>query len=310
MLTIKQILTFAYDSEYESAYDLSEKRPFSQPKIYTGNGDLNKRWYVYFSFRDPGTCRLKRQTPIYGNANGYKTKEERLAVLTVLQKTLLRLLRKGFNPYKDNTELFNSLYNGTSEAPKAEGSKEDDGTGQPKEPNPIERQLPKQAETEAENGATLDEAFSLDAEIKSETLQPSSQRSYNSHINVFRKWLAENRPKMEYIGQLDKQTVLDFLKHILKNSSARNRNNYRASLSSLFSTLEEHEYVSSNFVKRIKVYKSNPKRNKSYTDTQQQEIFDHLEKEDPLLLLFIKFVSYNFFEADRGLSSKSGRYRS
>ncbi|NJX16846.1 hypothetical protein [Tamlana crocina] len=65
MLTFKQILTFAYDSEYESAYDLSEKRRFSQPKIYTGNNDLSKRWYVYFSFRDPETGRLKRQTPIY-----------------------------------------------------------------------------------------------------------------------------------------------------------------------------------------------------------------------------------------------------
>ncbi len=35
MLTINQILMFAYD--------LSKKRTFSNPKTYTANGDLDKR---------------------------------------------------------------------------------------------------------------------------------------------------------------------------------------------------------------------------------------------------------------------------
>ncbi len=43
MFTNKQILTFAYESEYETEYDLSQKRLFSTPKIYTANGNLNKR---------------------------------------------------------------------------------------------------------------------------------------------------------------------------------------------------------------------------------------------------------------------------
>jgi hypothetical protein len=55
MHTIKRFLTFAYDNEYESAYDLTQKRAFSSPKIYTANGDLKKRWYVYFSYRDSET---------------------------------------------------------------------------------------------------------------------------------------------------------------------------------------------------------------------------------------------------------------
>ncbi len=43
MFTYKEILAFAYKREYDSAYDLSEKRFFSKPKIYTANGNLNKR---------------------------------------------------------------------------------------------------------------------------------------------------------------------------------------------------------------------------------------------------------------------------
>jgi len=51
MFSFKEILTFTYDSADDSAYDLSDKRLFSKPKIYTADGDLNKRWYIYFSFR-------------------------------------------------------------------------------------------------------------------------------------------------------------------------------------------------------------------------------------------------------------------
>lgn len=98
MLNFKQIVTFTYESEYESAYDLTIKKNFSSPKIYNAKGDLSKRWYVYFSFRNPETGKLKRVTPFYGDANTYKTKEDRLEVLTQYRKTLLKLLSQGYSP--------------------------------------------------------------------------------------------------------------------------------------------------------------------------------------------------------------------
>ena len=63
MSNFKQIVKFAYDSEYDNAYDLKIKKNYSTPKIYDANGDLSKRWYVYFSFRNPETGKLKRVTP-------------------------------------------------------------------------------------------------------------------------------------------------------------------------------------------------------------------------------------------------------
>lgn len=105
MFTIKQILTF----EYETAYDLLKKRTFSKPKIHTAKGDLSKRWYVYFSFRNPKTGNLKRLTILYGNANKYKTKEKRMEILMVYRKILLKLLNQGYNPFLDNQDLFNKL---------------------------------------------------------------------------------------------------------------------------------------------------------------------------------------------------------
>ena len=106
MFTSKQILTFTYESEYETAYDLSQKKNFTAPKIYTAKGDLNKRWYVYFSFRNPQTGKLERMKNIYGIANTYKKKEDRLSVLTVYRKRLIILLKKGYNPFENNEALF------------------------------------------------------------------------------------------------------------------------------------------------------------------------------------------------------------
>ena len=82
------------------------KKNFSNPKLYTASGDLNKRWYVYFSYRNPKNGRLKRVTPFYGEAHKYKTKEDRLFVSSTYRKKILELLNKGFNPFENNTELY------------------------------------------------------------------------------------------------------------------------------------------------------------------------------------------------------------
>ena len=106
MLFLNQLLTFDSENEHVLEHDLLKKKIFSPPKIYTANGDLSKRWYVYFSYRNPETGKLQRMKNVYGKTNNYKTKEERLSVLTVYRKKLLELLKKGYNPFGDNAVLY------------------------------------------------------------------------------------------------------------------------------------------------------------------------------------------------------------
>ncbi|RXP54525.1 hypothetical protein EC396_09075 [Lutibacter sp. HS1-25] len=105
MPSLKEIITFEYESAYDSAYDLPVKKNYSLPKLHTAGGDLSKRWYVYFSYRNPKTGKLKRVTPLYGEANKYKTKEDRLYILSAYRKKILELLKKGYNPFDENAEL-------------------------------------------------------------------------------------------------------------------------------------------------------------------------------------------------------------
>ena len=94
MSNFKELLTFEYESAYDFAYDLPVKKNYSNPKIYTAAGDLKKRWYVYFSYRNPETGKLKRITPFYGDVNKYKTKEDRLYVLSFYRKKNSRTFKK------------------------------------------------------------------------------------------------------------------------------------------------------------------------------------------------------------------------
>lgn len=109
MLNIQEIITFNSKIEHDFEHDSEHIKLFSPAKIYSAKGDLSKRWYIYFSFRNPKTGKLERMQNIYGKANLYKTKEERLEVLTSYRNNLLILLKKGYNPFEDNEKLYQEI---------------------------------------------------------------------------------------------------------------------------------------------------------------------------------------------------------
>jgi len=301
MHTINEFITFEHDLEHDLEHVLAHKKNFSIPKIYTANGDLNKRWYVYFSFRDPKTNKLKRQINIYGTANAFTNKEDRLALLSLYRKRLLRLLQNGYNPYIDNTALYKAQlkkrestltpqptiekeYAQPTAFPSKINKKETLATSTPT----IEKEEPKEA------SMSLREAFDFSLNLKKNQISNRSLKDYEYTTNALVKWVNTNCPTIKTIDQFDKKVAQKFLNHILSKTSPRNRNNYRLNLSSLFQVLEDNEIITYNPIKKINALRSIPKRNKSYSTEEHKKIFEYLKKEDPLLLLYIKFISYNF----------------
>ncbi|WP_233267515.1 tyrosine-type recombinase/integrase [Algibacter sp. L1A34] len=279
MHSLKELITLDAQNEYESAYDLSVNKKFSTPKIYSASGDLKKRWYLYFSYRHPKTGKLKRVTPFYGNANKYKTKEERLSVLVTYRKVLLKLLKQGYNPYDNNKELYLRLK-----------TKEN-----LKEQHVLDHAENKSLTTVDDKPAmTLQDAFDFGLKQKEKIVNSTTKRSYDNRVKNFLVWLNENHSELKTINNLNKRVVSGFLNEILEKTSARNRNNFRTDLSSIMQVLEDNDIVKLNFIKKIPVLKSIPERNKTYTTEIQEDIFEYLEKKDPILLLYIKFISYNF----------------
>ncbi|QYJ68283.1 tyrosine-type recombinase/integrase [Flavobacterium litorale] len=296
-LHLLKVHDLVHDSDINSPKTLLQKKNFSVPKIFTGGVNillwsklseaekrkaLSKSWYIYYSFRDIETGKLKRMPNIKGNANRLKTKSERIAYLVAMRDALEFLLEKGFNPNTDNNieELLNN--NKDSNALKA-----DENTIAMVKPDTIAISKNTIATPKI---LSIKEAFDFGLNIKKNTIKAISYKNFELRIRKFRKSLDESKP----ITHITKKVINDYLNEILSKSSARNRNNTRADISTLFQVLEDNEKIPDNIVKRINILKSKPERNKTYTSEMQKDIYSHLEKKDPLLLLFIKFVSYNF----------------
>lgn len=290
-------------SVHENVHDFAMKLNYSEPKIFTGGVSisrwstlsndekkkaLEKDWYIYFSFRDPNTGNLKRQPNIKAGANKFKTKKERLEILKTLQRNLQLLLDKGFNPYKDNSELIEQLYT-KKEATKSIASKPCNNNA-----SIIQKNIAIQNEDIVNSTVTIKEGFELALKIKKSVLSKTSFPNFSSNAKRFEKWLNENGFTSKSIEAITKKIVIDYLNNILENTSPRTRNNTRVDLSSLFQVLEDNEIIKENFIKKINVLKATPERNKTYTTTLQGDIYAYLQEQDETLLLFVKFISYNY----------------
>lgn len=298
MSNILLLLQRVHQNVHQNRHSL-DKKNFSVPKIYTGGVDitlwnelskeeqkqaLSKDWYIYYKFIDFTTGNLKRMPNIKGGCNRYKTKKERLLVLTQLRDALEYLLEKGLNPYSDSDTSLLELEKATPRKSKmvvvasASNDTKVAVIPQPVKPVIIEPVL------------SIKEAFAYALKIKKKSLNDTSYMNFEGRINRFKKALDENAP----ITSLNRKQTNEYLNSILETTSARNRNNTRIDLSSLFEVLANDEIITENFIKRINTLKTKPQRNKTYTPDMQETIYSYLEKNDALLLLFIKFISYNF----------------
>ncbi len=141
---------------------------------------------------------------------------------------------------------------------------------------------------------TVRSALYFALSIKKETLENNSYKDYKTRSDNFIKYLSNKRKDNLSVEYIDKNTIIGYLNYILKKTSPRNRNNTKTVLSALFTVLEDNEIISRNFIKNIKNLKSESERNKTYSIKKVEDIYKYLEQKDKVLLLFIKFVSYNF----------------
>lgn len=282
---------------HDTVHDLPMKTNYSEPKIFTGKVDvskwnklskqeqneaISKEWYVYYSFRHPQTGKLERQTNVKLEANRIKTAKERFEYLKTVQQNLSILLKKGYNPYQDNTEL-NKKYFGKV--------------------NPVnttievitEKEIiPEQISVAVKKEQTIREAFEFGLKNKINVLGKASYSNYKGRIKRFLAWLDNNEIKSSSgISTLNKKILNEYLNFILETSRATNRNNTRADLSSLIQVLVDNELMSTNFVKSISILKATPERNKTYSVKQESDILNYLKVNDPILLLYTQFIIYN-----------------
>ncbi|MEP2401375.1 hypothetical protein, partial [Ekhidna sp.] len=179
------------------------KLNYSEPKFYTGGVPINgwskltyrqkkdalaKNWYVYFSYRNPKTNKLERQTPIKAGVNHLKTKEERLQFMKVIKRILISKLESGYVPksYEQSIKATQSDSKVENiEKPKTVLEKIE----QP--PNEIINTKPptKNTKPTEDPEISIKEAFEFALKIKKQSLSPNSYAGYHGPLKQFEKWL-------------------------------------------------------------------------------------------------------------------------
>jgi len=316
MITLNEFLTFEHEKEPLLEHNLAHKKKFSPPKIYTANGDLKSRWYVYFAFRNPATGKIERQKNIYGIANKLKTKTDRFNVLNFYKKTLHKLLKEGYNPYENNLDRFLESQKTCAPAsnsqiapapivqkatvkpyPFLQRTRTSDQIAEIPKVEPVQKVEPiNEVEPEKleETKMSLREAFDFALSMKEKLVKPRTLQDYRNRSKVFIKWLNKEYPDVKHAEQIKRKMAMDFLNHNLIKNTPRSRNNSRVDLGSMMQVLEDNEIIPVNVFRKTPVLRAKPEKNKRYDPKTLAAIFEYLEKNDPNLLLYIKFISYNF----------------
>lgn len=71
------------------------------PEINNCSGDLSKKWFIYFSYRDPRNDKMKR-FKVYEGLHKIKTFEDRTKAAEDLKYQLSIKLKNGWNPFLDD----------------------------------------------------------------------------------------------------------------------------------------------------------------------------------------------------------------
>ncbi len=269
---IRSEYIFEYIQKGHKPNGVMDKISFSKPKIYpkivsqkrlSAFSDEEKeqilqkykRWYIYYYFRN-SEGKMQKQPSIFLKVNQeHKDFDSRYVKIHRLRKVIENILKSGYTPYEQVPDTFDSSEN---------------------------------------QHYTAKSALEFALELKKHSISENSYKDYKYRTNQFVKYLKNNNLDKNPISSISKKEINDFLNAILVKSSARNRNNTLTVLSAIFSILEENDLIPHNFVAKIKKIQAKPERNKTYTQTQQDEIFTLLGQKDKDLLLFVKFVSYNF----------------
>lgn len=134
--------------------------------------------------------------------------------------------------------------------------------------------------------------FAIDQK-KKENIGSRTISGYEKSVKALKEFI-KNSGKANYsITKADKKLIVQFLASL--KVSNRTKNNYRSDLSAVFGVLVDHEYISFNPIEKVKKQEAKAQIDFNYSEKDFEEIISYLEKEEPVMLMFIRLVSFQFW---------------
>ncbi len=245
------------------------KVKYSTPKLYAPkvlkNGKKvhaivpGKRWYVYFYWLNPETNRKDIKIMIYKGLNRLDSLQERKSAASALIDAVKLALYQNWVPKQV-------------------------------------RGLEYKNEKTYSVGEALDYAYKL----KVNSISEATAQDYSTRKEFFKSYLIQNGQQyidIRQYGLNDFYRFLDWLQLEYKKPngttlSNTSIDNYKRSISALFTVLLHKRIIDHNFINDIPKLKSKPVKNKPFTKNEFTKVLKQIKKDDPYLINVIGLMVF------------------
>lgn len=246
---------------------LWEKRhqEYILPKVHTYDKDISKRWFVYYSFIDPSTGKMKR-FKYYKGINDRDTLEKRISYIYGVKTRIKKKILSGWNPFKEQEQVsYTNLleYQGRDNCV----------SGGPK---------------------TLD--FYLSDYLERKNCRPATYTSYKSKFRYFKKYMKSIRKGKIFMYSITRENADGFVQYLKKERKLQNKtiNDYVVLLKVFFAFLVKQGECRENVFDHIKKMKEYPRRPRIYTRDVIEKVVQVMKRDDPQMYLAVQ-IMFNCF---------------
>lgn len=237
------------------------------PRLHTFNGDASKQWFVYYSYRDPNTGKMKRFR-IYDGFSQYKSVKLKTKFGNGLVASLKEKLLNGWSPFEDRSTVIYSddlVYRSVAN----------------------------------KYGRMRDDVKSFNYYINEymkglHDVRPSTYATYKSKFRYFQEFLVSKKMEGNHISEFQKAQANDFNLYLkdTRSLSAKSINQYNVLMRSFFKWLIKNDNLRMCpflGIKKLKVVTQKPR---VYTSDYMRKVTDWASKNDTQFLLVIRII-YN-----------------
>lgn len=250
------------------------------PAIDNCNGDISKKWFVFFSYRDPRNGKMKR-FKIYTGLHKFKTIPERTAAANKLCQQYRERLANGFNPFTDDEK---SIYEDQLQYNNVALI-----YGKHRASNKTVR--------------FFASCFLLHLN-EGNKLEHETITTYTSKYRTFNLWLQKNGFEDDDISCIDNNIILAFFDYLIneRKLSGNSISKYTQNLRALFNYARQQKAIIVNPVYDIPLCRRvNDMAPRPIADFDIQKFKDEIYTSDPQLWLAISFEYYCFLRPGKEL---------
>jgi integrase len=240
------------------------------PKLCDFGGDLSKKWYVFYSVRDPRTHKMK----VFKDSKGLfvlKTSRERYHQAAKIINHYTELLKNGYNPFIDESQV---IYNDSLQYHHAA----------------------RVYQARKANNRTFNYWANEYLKMQTGGLASETISTYKSKIRTFENWLILRRYNELDISALENKVVVDFFVYLNndRKSSAITYRKYKNLLTDLFDYVMERKGINTNPVQRLPKCTRVVEMAPSPINPEDIGLFMDRIKHDKQMMLFVMFEYYCF----------------